>query len=234
MKRNLVFVTTILWASALVAADSNPKEALLSASKNLAGKANYSWKTTVEVPGDPTGTIEGKAEKDGAMVLALARGDQAFDGVLKGDKGAVKSDEGWKSLTEATAQDSGQSGAVRFVARLLQSFKAPPAEVPDLVEKTKDLKLAEGVYAGTLTEAAVKELLMFRVRMGGNDPEVSGAKGSVKFWLKDGALSKYELKLQGTISYNGNDREVNRTHLTEIKDIGTTKVVVPEEAAKKL
>lgn len=234
MKITIPFLSAALWATSLAAADSNPKEALLSAAKNLADKPNYSWKTTVEVPGDPTGTIEGKAEKDGAAVLALARGEQAFDGVVKGAKGAVKTEEGWKSLTEAAAEDSGQSGATRFVARLLQNLKAPPDEVAELAAKIKDLKAADGVYTGVLAGETVKELLLFRTRSAGNGPEVSGAKGSAKFWLKDGSLSKYELVLQGTVSMNGNDREVNRTHTTEIKDVGTTRVSVPDEAAKRL
>jgi len=43
-----------------------------------------------------------------------------------------------------------------------------------------------------LSEETVKELLMYRARGGGgNSPEVNGAKGSVKFWVKDGSLSKY-------------------------------------------
>ena len=36
------------------------------------------------------------------------------------------------------------------------------------------------------------------------------------------------------MSFNGNDREIDRTTTTEIKDIGTTTVTVPEEASKKL
>lgn len=63
---------------------------------------------------------------------------------------------------------------------------------------------------------------------------VSGAKSSVKFWIKDGVLAKYELKVKGKVSFNGNDREVDRTTTVEIKDIGTTKVAVPEDAKKKM
>jgi hypothetical protein len=56
----------------------------------------------------------------------------------------------------------------------------------------------------------------------------------VKFWLKDGALSKYQFNVKGTMSFNGNDREIDRTTTVEIKDVGTTKLTVPEEAKKKL
>ena len=69
-------------------------------------------------------------------------------------------------------------------------------------------------------------------RRGSNAPEPKNAKGSVKFWVKDGLLAKLELKLQGIINFNGEDRDVNRTTTVEIKDVGTTKVNVP--ASKKL
>jgi hypothetical protein len=47
-------------------------------------------------------------------------------------------------------------------------------------------------------------------------------------------VSKYELKVKGTVTFNGNDRDVDRTTTVEIKNIGSTKVEVPEEARKKL
>ena len=40
--------------------------------------------------------------------------------------------------------------------------------------------------------------------------------------------------MQGKVSFNGNDRDVDRTTTVEIKDVGTTKVEVPEGAKKKL
>jgi len=56
----------------------------------------------------------------------------------------------------------------------------------------------------------------------------------VKFWVKDGVLSKYQYNVQGTMNIGGNDREINRTTTVEIKDVGTTKLTVPDEAKKKL
>jgi hypothetical protein len=85
-----------------------------------------------------------------------------------------------------------------------------------------------------LTEAGAKTLLTFRPRNGGEGPTVTNATGSVKFWLKDGALAKYEFKVKGTVSFNGNDFENDRTTTVEIKDVGSTKIEVPDEAKKKL
>ena len=58
----------------------------------------------------------------------------------------------------------------------------------------------------------------------------------VKFWLKDGALSKYEFVVKGKI-VSGEDKketELSRTATVEIKDVGTATVSLPDEAKKKL
>ncbi len=72
------------------------------------------------------------------------------------------------------------------------------------------------------------------LNMSGMPMTVSDAKGSVKFWVKDGALTKYEFKLKGSIKFGDNDFPVDRTATVEIKDVGTTKVEVPDAAKKKL
>jgi hypothetical protein len=76
--------------------------------------------------------------------------------------------------------------------------------------------------------------LSFGGRRGADAPEPKNAKGSVKFWIKDGVLSKYELKQQGTVTFNGDDRDIDGTTTVQIKDMGTTKIQVPDEAKKKL
>ena len=228
----------IAWlASSLLAADSAPKDDVSAAAKKLGENGNYSWTTTVASEGGggfAPGPIEGKTEKDGYTFVSMSLRDNTTEVVLKGGKGALKTDEGWKSLSEA-AEDSGGGGGFNptaFVARRMQSFKAPAAEAADLAEKTKDLKMADGIYSGNLTEDGAKQLLTFRRRSGGG-PDISGAKGSTRFWVKDGLLSKYEYHVEGTVSFNGNDRDVNRTTTVQIKDVGSTKVTVPEEASKK-
>ena len=118
----------------------------------------------------------------------------------------------------------------------MRAYKAPVAQSASLAEKAKELKEADGALSGELKEDAVKDLLLMggRRREGLDEPKIEGAKGSVKFWIKDGVISKYQYNVKGTISFNGNDRDVDRTTTVEIKDVGSTKVTVPDEAAKKL
>jgi hypothetical protein len=235
MKRSLVCGTLVLLTGSLMAADSDD---VINAAKKLADQSNYSWKTTVTVPegtggGFRPGPTEGKAEKGGYTRLAMTRGDTTTDAVLKGDKGAVNMEGSWQSLAELT---SGDPGPGSFMARRLSTFKAPAAEAQDLVAKAKEIKKEGDVYSGDLTEDGAKSLLTFGGgrRGGGPPPTVSNPKGSVKFWIKDGMLAKYEFNLQGSVDFNGNTMDVNRTSTVEIKDVGSTKVEPPEAATKKM
>jgi hypothetical protein len=234
MKRQIIIGTMALLAGSLLSAYADPKDDLTAAAKKLADKDNYSWKQKTENAGGGgfgSGTTEGKTEKDGYLWLSMTMRDNTVEALKKGDKGAIKTEDGWQSLSEAAGGDPGPG---TFVARRVQALKPPAAQAQDLADKVKELKQDGDVYSGDLTEEGAKSQLMFGGRGGGNGPEVSGAKGSVKFWVKDGVLSKYELKVQGKVSFNGNDRDVDRTTTIEIKDVGSTKIEVPDDAKKKL
>ena len=232
MKTQLLFGTVMLAATALIAADA--KEEVTGAAKKLASADGYSWKSTTETPGGGggggggrgrLGPTQGKAAKDGTTHLSMERGDSTFEVVIKGEKGAIKGQEGWQSFSEAGEGE----GRGRFVG-MFRNYKAPAAEAQELAAKAKDLKKDGDAYSGQLDAEAVKALLT----RGRANAEATGSKGSVKFWVKDGTLSKYEYNLQGTQTFNNNEREVNRTTTVEIKDVGKTKVEIPEEAKKKL
>jgi hypothetical protein len=69
---------------------------------------------------------------------------------------------------------------------------------------------------------------------GSNPPEVANAKGTVKFWLKDGVLIKLQTHVTGRVTAANQERDIDRSTTIEIKDVGSTKLDVPEEAKKKL
>jgi len=233
MKSKILISILTMAAGSLLAADSSPKDQVTSAAKKLAEGDNYSWKSTMEF-GNFTGTTEGKTDKEGLIALSISFGDNTTEAFLKGGKGAVKRpDQDWQSLADLAA-DSGSDRGHQFLVRRLQNLKAPAAEVADLLSKAKDLKQEGDVYSGQLTEEGAKELLMAGRRRGDDAREPKNAKGSVKFWTKDGLLTKYELKQQGTISFGGNERDIDGTTTVEIKDVGKTKLEVPEAAKKKL
>ncbi len=233
MRTIVLFSLMALATSPLLAADSTPKDEVTTAAKKLGEQPNYSWRTTVVVPEDARfkpGPTEGKAEKEGFTWVSMAMRDNKMEAVMKGRQGAVNREGAWRSLEEIEQEE----GFARMPALIMRNFKAPANQALELASFTKELKKDGDVYASELTEAGAKTLQAFRFRAGEEGPTVSDATGSVKFWLKDGALTKYEFKLKGKMSFNGNEFPNDRTTTVEIKDVGKTKVEVPEEARKKL
>jgi len=228
-------------AAGSVMADS--KDDVKAAAAALGSAANYTWHTSVAVPEDAQfkpGPTDGKTEKGGYTTLTLSTfGDTTVDAAIKGTNGAIKSqDNGWQTLAEATAGGGGGGGGFNpatFVARQVQDFKVPAVEAASLADAAKDLKAGDKGITGDLTEDGAKALMAFRGgRRGGPPPAITNPKGSVTFTIADGKLTKYQFHVSGSMDFNGNPFDIDRTTTVEIKDVGTTKVEVPAEAKKKL
>jgi hypothetical protein len=239
MKKHLLLGVLTLAAGSLLAADATPKDTVTGAATALGREANYSWHTTVASPGGGGrfgGPSDGKTEKGGYTTISMVRNDATTLAVLKGTNGAINTpDNGWQSFQEATADNGGGFNPAMFLARTLQNTKTPDQQAVTLANAAADLKAGTNGISGALTEAGAKALLTFGRR--GNDdngPTISNPAGSVTFWVTDGKLVKYEFHVSGTISFNGNDRDIDRTTTVVISDVGTTKISVPDEAKKKL
>ncbi|MFO1478101.1 MAG: hypothetical protein U1F98_15805 [Verrucomicrobiota bacterium] len=231
MKAPSLFVAAVSIAASVLAADPSPKDAVTAAAHKLGDQPNYTWKTTVEVPPDAQyrpGPTDGQTEKGGFTWVKTAMRDNSIEIVLKGDKAAVTNpDGGWQSVSELDPGDM----PGRFLVPMIRNFKTPAEQAAEMAGQTKELKKDGDVISGDLTEDGAKAQLL---RRRGGDATVADAKGSIKFWIKDGVLVKYEFKVSGKVNFNGNERDVERTTTVEIKDVGTTKLSVPEDAKKKL
>jgi len=259
-KPTILFPLAALVALPVLAAD--PAEDVKSAAKKLSEKS-YSWSTKTEsaqTGGDSGGGrnrggfggggVSGKVDKDGFALVTFTFGENTSEAVIKGDKYAVKSGDEWKTgeELEADAGDGNQGGRGRGMGRLARRTKPPAAQAQELVGTLKDFKKDGDAYTGQMTAEAVKEANTFRFggRRGGDGgnaaagPDTANLKGTVKFWVKDGVLSKYETRFHGKMTTRGRDgsepreRDIDRTTTIEIKDIGTAKVEIPAEAKKKL
>jgi hypothetical protein len=97
------------------------------------------------------------------------------------------------------------------------------------------MKVEGEAVSGVLSETAAKLLL---VHDGQKERTPLRAAGTFRLWVREGALVKYETRLQGVIAVEerGVRREVavNQTALTALTDVGTAKVEVPAEVRKKL
>ena len=227
----------LLAGSFLAVADTTPGDDITNAVNALAAQPSYSWKMTVVVPESAQfkpGPSSGKTEKDGYTDVTMSMRGNTMEFVTKGDKAAINSpDNGWQSPADMESDQ----GPGRFMAMMVRNYKLPTAQAETLAASVAELKKVDDAYSGDMTEAGAKAVLSFRPRGGGGGgaaPEVSNAKGSVKIWIKDGSLAKYEFKVSGTVSFNGNDREIDRDTTVEITDVGTTKVTVPDDAMKIL
>ncbi len=247
MKTHLLLLCSLAFTP-LLRADGTPADNVKAAAQKLAAAENYSWKTESPAPEGsqrPGMSQSGQITKGGPAALKTAFGDRVSESVIKDGKVAVKQDDGWKSGEELAAAggNGGGPNMGAFAARMAENFKAPAADAEALAAELKELKKDGDTIVGDLTEEAAQKRLSFGGRggRGGNGGGGGGApapakdaKGSVKFWVKDGVLVKYEVNVSGKREANGESRETKRTTTTEIKDIGTTKVEIPAEATAKL
>jgi hypothetical protein len=252
MIRRFLFSTVAVVAGTSLVAFAAPKDEVTDAAKKLSDAQSYSWKSDSQMAGGQGGRFggpsEGKTEKGGFTLITMTRGDNTIEVVRKGDKGAVKTPDGWQSFAELQQNagqggQGGQGGGRRFMGGFLRNQRLPAEEATLLAGKTKELTKDGDAYKADLTDEGAKDLMTLRLGRGGNNaggqgnftpPEPTNSKGTVKFWLKDGQLSKYEYNVKGTMSFGGNDVDIDRTTTVEIKDVGSTKVEVPAEAKGKL
>ena len=232
MKNPLLTATLLLSAAAVFAADPSPDAQVKEAIAKLHAASNYSWTMNVKLPGMgfQPGTLKGRAENGGYAVISQDFNDQTMNAVFKGDKVAVKVDDAW--LTPA--EDDRAAMTAAFVVRP----GAAADEAANLFKKIHDVKAGDdGALAGDMTDQGAKELLTFPGPPGGDaPPPPQGAKGSVKYWIKDGGLTKFESHLTGKVAFgqDGEPRDFDITRTVEIHDIGTTKLDAPADAIKKL
>jgi hypothetical protein len=226
MKLIAQFTVALVAAATVFGADSNPAEQVAAAAKKLGEQSNYSWKSTVTVPESAPfkpGPTEGKTEKDGFTYLTMSFGDNLTEAVKKGENAAVTDMEGtWKLASELEKED----GPGRFLGVMVKSLKAPAAQILDLIAAARELTKEGDTYTAQMSEEGVKKQFRFG--------EPKNPKGSMKFWLKDGMVTKYETKVEAKMEFNGNEFDASRTTTTEISNVGNTKVNIPSDAKKKL
>ena len=130
---------------------------------------------------------------------------------------------------------SGNGRPAPTYSNLQLTLSRPHEEIGIIVAGYTELKTDGDVVSGTLSATAAKLLL---VHAGQKEITPLAAAGTFRFWLHDGALVKYEVKLEGTLAVlAGGDRHeitVHQTATTELKNVGTTNFDVPDEARKKL
>lgn len=252
MKPRTFLSGAALLAASLTIASADPKEDVTAAAKKLAEADNYAWTTkTKSANSDRVTESSGKTTKDGLIHYSITMGDRSVEMVRKGEKGAMKGEEGWRTFEElenaAPAEGDNAQGRRRrpggFRGGFMRNVEVPSTQAMEILENVESLSAVDGAYKATLSADTVKEMMSFRGgrRRGGNEgggerqgPEIKDASGTVTFWIKDGVLSKMETTTKGTMNWNGEDRTIERTSTVEISGVGETKIEVPEEVKSEL
>jgi hypothetical protein len=242
-KLMVVSAVALLACGTLLAQESTTTSPVKAALDKLKQQPNYTWTAKMDMGGMRFGNrpVTGKTQKDGFTVVSVATSNSVVQAIFKGTNVCLKVDDEWQLTSEMEPPAAGGGNRGAMMGRMLSRTRLATAEAADLLSKVKELKAEDGgLYSGALTEEGVKALMT----MGGRGPRGQGsqnappplkdAKGTAKFWIKDGLLVKFESTTQGTMNFRGEDREMKRTRTTEIKDIGSTQLEVPPEAKKKL
>jgi hypothetical protein len=111
----------------------------------------------------------------------------------------------------------------------------PHEELGVIVSSHTDWNIEGDVITGTLTELGAQLLL---VHDGQTEIEPQRASGTFTVWLRGGRVAKYQVNAEGILTVAAKHRRhqvaVRQTSTTVLRDIGTTRFEVPDEARLKL
>ncbi len=132
------------------------------------------------------------------------------------------------------AEDRGD-GNSRAFSNVQNTLSRPHEEIAIIIAGASGMKAEGEVVSGTLSDTAAQLLL---VHEGQRDRVPLQAAGTFRFWVRGGALVKYETKLEGRLQVDDpagrREVKVNQTATTTLSEVGTAKIEVPPEVRKRL
>ncbi|HEV3026646.1 MAG TPA: hypothetical protein VG457_03695 [Planctomycetota bacterium] len=238
--RIALLAALLAMAGGAQAAPRDAKEDLKAAIHKLSQAENYSWIILSTNSGDTADKYgfasgEGRIERGGLTWLRTQE-SPTVEVLLKGGKTAVRLEDGW-----ALEQELSGAGAVRrhpnlAAVRSLKSRSRPAAEANELLKHVKDPSTGvDGYITSELTPESVKELLHKYLRTSGRAAEVSSPAGSLAFWVREGNLTKYEVRLRGTVTFSAprpSTWNADQVMTVSLSEVGTSKIDVPGDVKK--
>lgn len=226
-----ILASCLVAALATAYAYAGPVDDVKAAAKKLGDATNYSWSAKMENAnggGFGAGTATGVTEKGGCTVFTREFNGTTMQSVRKGDAVVLQNMEGAWVTREEMMQQFGGGG--RPARGGFFDVQTPAESLVSLAEgAAADLTATDGVYSGSLSTEEAAKLMTFGLMTPKNP------SAAVKIWLKDGTVTKYQLHLKGAfVGPDGQERPVDRINTTEITNVGSTKVTVPEGAKAKL
>jgi hypothetical protein len=149
--------------------------------------------------------------------------------------------ESLRAARTRRAKAGAKSGALprddepKVYSNLQFAISPPHEELAVIVSSHATLEADTETASGTLSNLGAQLLL---VRDGQHEITPIAASGSFKLWFRDGLVTRYQLKLEGTLSVQtpkGRTHvRVTQTSSTQIRDVGSTRFDVPAEAVARL
>lgn len=124
-----------------------------------------------------------------------------------------------------------EMASVENYSSLQLGVSHPHEELSVIVSSHASLQCELGTAHGTLNDIGALLLLVPDDR---DDIQPIRAGGTFKLWIRDGIVTRYQVRLEGELVVGGRTFEVHQSRTTMLKDIGVTKFQVPDEARQKL
>ena len=179
------------------------------------------WKTVDELP---------PPEEDDEFEKVAAASNTT--GSILGTGAPTDSVPGMGAITHRRNRDDLKAPAY---SNLQLAICHPHEELGVIVSSHADWNIAGDTISGTLTELGAQLLL---VHDGQNEIEPQRASGSFTVWLRGGRVVKYQVNAEGVLAvatkHGRQQVAVRQKATTVLRDVGTTKFEVPDEARLKL
>jgi len=203
---------------------------LTTAMERLEQQPSYLWTSEDEVSEETrfnAGPTRGTTVRAGKTHVSISFGPRSTQVVIDGEKAAVTNRDGrWETVW---LSDQGYSSA-GFSASIARGIQTPVEEVKELVPALISLDEIGGELVGALPADVAKDRLATRR---GADA-VRDAKGTVRFSISEGLLSRVVVRVEGKLIDDDRVREVWRETTIELTDIGTAKLDLPSGATEAL
>jgi len=171
----------------------------------------------------------------GADAGVLHVQNDRIDAYRKGETLVVKGEDGRWSVAEPPAKgekpEKGQRGVM-----MLRTARPPHEELTGLETKLENVMKTEEegktVYSGSLTSDGAAQ---FGTPAGRRPGGPLAFSGNAKVWVDgQGVIVKYELTIQAKGKLKDKEIDATTTRTVEIRDVGTTKLEIPEEVGALL
>ncbi len=200
------------------------------------GRGSSGSEATLAFKGDDKFVLEtpdGWKNPDELASVRGGRGSGGYGGF--GGRGGYGGYGGRGGRMRGGSSDANGQRTPPAYSNLQSTLSRPHEEISILVAGYTELTAEADGVSGKLSETNAKLLL---VHAGQKEITPLSASGTFRLWVKDGALVKYEVKLEGKLAVTtpGGRREVevHQTATTTLRDVDATKVEIPDAAKKKL